>query len=300
MALKLVFMGTPDIAVSVLDAVHGAGHDIVAVYTQPPKPAGRRGLELRQTPVHDRADALGLPVRHPVSLKSPGEHDAFAALGADVAVVVAYGLLLPKPVLDAPRFGCLNAHASRLPRWRGAAPIQRAIMAGDTQTAMMVMRMDEGLDTGPVALAEDIAIGPDMTAGQLHDAMAVSAARLMVNALAALEAGPLTFMPQSEDGATYARKIDKAETRADFSLPASSVHNHIRGLSPFPGAWCEMVFNGRAERVKLLGSTLQPVEQALAVPCADGTVHITRLQRAGGKALDAREFLRGATPEAIR
>ena len=285
-------------------ALHAAGHDIVAVYSQPPRKAGRRGLELTPSPVHKAAEALGLEVRTPVSLKGEPEQAAFRALEADVAVVVAYGLLLPKPILDGTRLGCFNGHASALPRWRGAAPIQRAIMAGDRETAMMVMQMDEGLDTGPVAMTAPVAIGPDMTAGELHDVMMETGAALMVEAIAALEAGTLTLTPQPEEGATYARKIDKAETRIDWSRPAREVHDRIRGLSPFPGAWCEMTLGaGRPERVKLLGSTLGAgegapgtvLDDALTVACGEGAVRLTRLQKAGGKPLDATGFLRGNT-----
>lgn len=301
--MRIVFMGTPDFSVPTLRALHAAGHEIVAVYSQPPRKAGRRGLELTPSPVHKAAEALGLEVRTPVSLKDEAEQAAFRALDADVAVVVAYGLLLPKAILDGTRLGCFNGHASALPRWRGAAPVQRAIMAGDTQTAMMIMKMDEGLDTGPVAMTAPVAIGPDMTAGELHDAMMETGAALMVEAMAALEAGTLALTPQPEEGVTYARKIDKAETRIDWSRPAGEVHDRIRGLSPFPGAWCEMTLGGgKAERVKLLGSTLGKgggapgtvLDDALTVACGTGAVRLTRLQKAGGKPLDAAGFLRGA------
>ncbi|MFP1630108.1 methionyl-tRNA formyltransferase [Zhengella sp. ZM62] len=301
--MRIVFMGTPDFSVPTLRALHAAGHEIVAVYSQPPRRAGRRGLELTPSPVHKAAEALGLEVRTPVSLKGEAEQAAFRALEADVAVVVAYGLLLPKAVLEGTRLGCFNGHASALPRWRGAAPIQRAIMAGDTQTAMMVMKMDEGLDTGPVAMTAPVAIGPDMTAGELHDVMMETGAPLMVEAMAALATGTLTLTPQAEDGVTYAGKIGKAETRIDWSRPAREVHNRIRGLSPFPGAWCEMTLGaGRPERVKLLGSTLGKgegapgtvLDDALTVACGQGAVRLTRLQKAGGKPLDARGFLLGA------
>src|SRR5690606_38710427 len=223
----------------ILRAVAQACHEIAAVYTQPPRAAGRRGLELTPSPVQREAERLGIEVRTPKSLKDEAEQEAFRALQADVAVVVAYGLLLPKAILDAPRLACLNGHASLLPRWRGAAPIQRAIMAGDTESGMMVMKMEEGLDTGPVALLEKIAISPDMTAGDLHDALMSAGATLMVEALARLEAGKLTFTDQAPEGVTYAKKIEKAETRVNWTLSAGDVDNHIRGLSPFPGAWCE-------------------------------------------------------------
>jgi methionyl-tRNA formyltransferase len=238
-------------------------------------------------------------------LKGETEQRAFAALGADVAIVVAYGLLLPKAVLDAPRLGCLNGHASLLPRWRGAAPIQRAIMAGDTETGMMVMQMEEGLDTGPVGLVEKVAIAPDMTAGDLHDRLAAVGAGLMVEALARLGSKTLAFVPQADEGVTYARKIDKAETRIDWSRPAAEVHNTIRGLSPTPGAWCEAAVGGRTERLKLLRSTLaegagapgEILDGHLTVACGSGAVRLVELQRAGGRPASASEFLRGARIE---
>lgn len=300
--MRIIFMGTPAFSVPTLKALHAAGHDIVACYTQPPRPAGRRGLSLKKSPVHETAEALGIPVRTPKSLKGPDEQATFAALDADVAVVVAYGLLLRGPILAGTRLGCFNGHASLLPRWRGAAPIHRAVMAGDTETGMMVMKMDEGLDTGPVAMTARVPIGPDMTTGQLHDALAGAGACLMVEAMAALEAGTLELEPQPDQGVTYAAKIDKAETRLDWSRPANEAHNHIRGLSPFPGAWCEMRLGGDWERVKLLGSTLADgaarpgvmIEgPPITIACAEGAVRLTRLQRAGGKPLEAEAFLRG-------
>jgi methionyl-tRNA formyltransferase len=241
-------------------------------------------------------------VRTPTSLKSEAEQAAFAALQADVAVVIAYGLLLPKAVLDAPPLGCLNGHASLLPRWRGAAPIQRAIMAGDAETGMMVMKMEEGLDTGPVAMVEKVAIAPDMTAGELHDRLMVQGASLMVEALAQLGINCLTFTPQAAEGVTYARKIDKSETRVDWTRPSGEVHNHIRGLSPFPGAWCEVEIGGRMERLKLLRSTLSDgvgesggiLDDRLTVACGSGAVRLVEVQRAGGRPAAAQEFLRGA------
>jgi len=297
-------MGTPDFAAATLSAIAGAGHEIVAVYTQPPRPAGRRGLELTKSPVHRLAEELDLPVRTPVSLKDPAEQQAFAALEADVAVVVAYGLLLPRAVLEGTRLGAYNGHASLLPRWRGAAPIQRAIMAGDGETGICIMRMEEGLDTGPVALTARVPIGPDMTAGELHDQLAGRGAALMVEALARLEAGTLTLVPQPEDGVVYAHKIAKDETRVDWRRPARRVHDHIRGLSPFPGAWCEMEIGGRMERVKLLRSSLVEAEAApgtvkvqdgaLVVACGEGGVAIRELQRAGARSVTAADFLRGA------
>lgn len=306
--MRIIFMGTPDFSVPILQALATAGHDIVAVYSQPPRPAGRRGLELKQSPVHDAAEALGIEARTPVSLKSPEEQAAFAALEADVAVVVAYGLLLPKPILEGTRLGCYNGHASLLPRWRGAAPIQRAIMAGDAETGMMIMKMDVGLDTGPVALTERVAIAENMTAGQLHDALATVGAPLMVEAMAKLEAGDLPLTEQASDGVTYAHKIDKAETRIDWNRPAIDVHNHIRGLSPFPGAWCEMQFGDKWERVKVLASAIgtspaapaQLIGDGLEIGCATASVKLDHVQRAGAKAMDAETFLRGIRPTAVR
>ncbi len=240
MPLRIIFMGTPDFSVPTLRAIAEAGHEIAAVYTQPPRPAGRRGLELTPSPVQREAERLGIEVRTPVSLKGEAEQAAFRTLNADVAVVVAYGLLLPRAILEGTRLGCYNGHASLLPRWRGAAPIQRAIMAGDTETGVMIMKMEEGLDTGPVALTHRVAIGPDMTAGELHDILMETGAGLMVQALKELERGEMTLVPQAPDGLTYAKKIDKAETRIDWNNPSKDVHNHIRGLSPFPGAWSEV------------------------------------------------------------
>jgi methionyl-tRNA formyltransferase len=305
MPLRTVFMGTPEFSVPTLGALAEAGHEIIAAYTQPPRAAGRRGLELTPSPVQREAERLGVEVRSPVSLKGEAEQRAFAALGADVAVVVAYGLLLPKAVLDAPRLGCLNGHASLLPRWRGAAPVQRAIMAGDTETGMMVMQMEKGLDTGPVGLVEKVAIAPDMTAGDLHDRLAAVGAGLMVEALVRLGSKTLAFVPQANEGVTYARKIDKAETRIDWSRPAAEVHNTIRGLSPMPGAWCEAAVGGRAERLKLLRSTLaegagapgEILDGRLTVACGSGAVRLVELQRAGGRPASASEFLRGARIE---
>jgi methionyl-tRNA formyltransferase len=302
MAFRVIFMGTPDFSVPTLRAIVEAGHEVVAVYTQPPRPAGRRGLELTPSPVQREAGRLDLAVRSPVSLKSEVEQQAFRDLHVDVAVVVAYGLLLPRPILEATRLGCYNGHASLLPRWRGAAPIQRAIMAGDAETGMMVMKMDAGLDTGSVALSRHVPIGPDVTAGELHDALSEVGAALMVEALAELEAGRLTLTPQPEEGVLYAAKIDKAETRVDWRRPAREVHNHIRGLSPFPGAWCEVEIGGKPERLKLLRSTIGEgagaagaiLDENLTVACGDGTVRLLEVQRAGGKPVSATDFLRGA------
>ncbi len=300
--MRVVFMGTPEFSVPILTAIIGHGYEVVAVYTQPPRPAGRRGLELTKSPVHEKAEQFGIPVFTPKSLRSAEEQDIFASLEADVAIVVAYGLLLPQAILDAPRLGCYNGHASLLPRWRGAAPIQRAIMAGDAETGMMIMKMDAGLDTGPVAMAEKVAITPDMTAGELHDRLSMIGADLMIRALGALERESLALQPQAEEGVTYAAKIDKAEARIDWSKPAKDVHNTIRGLSPFPGAWCEMEINGAVERVKLQRSTLgegrgEPgavLDDRLTVACGEGAVRLVTLQRSGGKPLPAQEFLRGA------
>ncbi|MGX9574126.1 methionyl-tRNA formyltransferase [Mesorhizobium sp. f-mel] len=303
--MRVIFMGTPDFSVPTLRAIAEAGYEIEAVYTQPPRAAGRRGLELTRSPVQREAEQLGVEVRTPVSLKSEVEQQVFRALRADVAVVVAYGLLLPKPILEAPRLGCLNGHASLLPRWRGAAPIQRAVMAGDSETGMMVMRMEEGLDTGPVAMVEKCAIGPDMTAGDLHDRLMLIGAALMAEALARLERDALTFTIQATAGVTYAKKIDKAETHMDWTRPAGEVHNHIRGLSPFPGAWCETEIGGRLERLKLLRSTLSQgagepggiLDDRLTVACGSGAIRLVEVQRAGGRPIAAQEFLHGAKLE---
>lgn len=292
--MRVVFMGTPDFSVPVLDALVAAGHDIAAVYCQPPRPAGR-GKKDRPTPVHARAGALGLEVRYPVSLKDPAEQAAFAALGADVAVVVAYGLILPQAVLDAPVHGCLNIHASLLPRWRGAAPIHRAIMAGDAETGVCIMQMEAGLDTGPVLLREAVQIEPDDTTDVLHDRLSALGARMIVDAPARL--GGLTPEVQPEAGVTYAHKIDKAEARVDWTRPAVEVDRQIRGLSPFPGAWSEI----QGQRVKLLSSAMatgsgapgRVLDDSLAVACGSGAVRLLRLQRAGKGAQDASDFLRG-------
>jgi methionyl-tRNA formyltransferase len=301
MTLRIVFMGTPDFAVPLLTELVGAGHEIAAAYSQPPRPAGR-GMKEQPSPVQAAAGRLAIPVRTPTTLRDSDEQKAFADLGADAAVVVAYGLILPQPILDAPRLGAFNLHASLLPRWRGAAPIQRAIMAGDRETGVAVMKMEAGLDTGPVAMVERTAIGDDETAGALHDRLARLGADLMVRALAALERGSLELHPQPEEGVTYAAKIEKSETRIDWSRPAAEVHNRIRGLSPVPGAWTEFPVGGKAERVKLLGSIPAAGDGApgtilggsLTIACGAGAVRITRLQRAGGRPLTAAEFLRGA------
>ena len=301
MPLRIIFMGTPEFSVPTLLALAEAGHEIAAVYTQPPRPGGRRGLDLQNSPVHQAAERLGVPVLTPVNFRQAADRHVFRDFEADVAVVVAYGLLLPEEILSGTRYGCYNGHASLLPRWRGAAPIQRAIMAGDRETGMMVMKMDKGLDTGPVALTRAVPIGETMTAGELHDSLMHVGAALMSEAMERLEAGELPLTPQSDEGVAYAAKISKEETRIDFSRPAGDVHNHIRGLSPFPGAWFELAIAGRAERIKVLGSqkvegTGAPgtvLDDALTIACGEGAVRPTRLQRAGGKALPAAEFLRG-------
>jgi methionyl-tRNA formyltransferase len=298
MALRLIFMGTPDFAVPTLLAIASQGYDIAAVYTRAAKPAGRRGLELTPSPVEREAKKLGLAVHTPASLKGADAASAFEAHGADAAVVVAYGMILPKAVLDAPPLGCFNLHASLLPRWRGAAPINRAIMAGDAESGVTVMKMDEGLDTGAMAMSARAPIAADMTAGELHDTLARLGAGQVVLALAALEKGALQLTPQPATGVTYAAKIDKAETRIDWAKPWKAVHDHIRGLSPFPGAWCELPGAGR---VKVLRSTRGEgggvpgtvLDDWLTVACADGAVRIVELQKAGGKPMPADEFLRG-------
>lgn len=304
MTLRLVFMGTPDFAVPTLTELVGRGHEIAAVYTQPPRPAGR-GMAKRPSPVQEAAERFGLTVHAPASLRDEAAQAQFARHAADAAIVVAYGLLLSGPVLQAPRDGCLNLHASLLPRWRGAAPIQRAIMAGDRETGVSIMRMEEGLDTGPVCLAERVAISENETAGGLHDKLARLGADLMARALAALARGSLDCTPQLEDGVTYARKIDKAEARIDWAQPARAVHDHIRGLSPHPGAWCEMAVGGRPERVKVLRSALAEgsgpagavLDDELTIACGEGTVRLLGLQRPGRKPVGAAEFLRGAHGE---
>ena len=291
--MRIVFMGTPDFSVPVLQALVDAGHEIAAVYCQPPRPAGR-GKKDRPSPVQKRAEALGLQVRTPVSLKTAEAQAAFADLKADVAVVVAYGLILPQQILDAPAQGCLNIHASLLPRWRGAAPIHRAIMAGDPQTGVCIMQMEAGLDTGPVLLREVVDIGVEETTGQLHDRLSALGADAIVTALAQLP--DLSPQVQPETGVTYAAKIDKAEARVDWTQPATVVDRQIRGLSPFPGAWC--LVDG--ERIKLLGSrvvgaTGQPgqVLGGFTIACGDAAVEVTQAQRAGKKAMTAQEVLKG-------
>ena len=300
MPLPLVFMGTPDFALPTLIEIVGRGHEVVAVYTRAAKPAGR-GMEVQPSPIEREARRLGLPVLTPATLRTDDAQAMFRAHGADAAVVVAFGLILPRPILDAVPLGCFNLHASLLPRWRGAAPINRAIMAGDAETGVMVMKMDEGLDTGPIGMAERAPIAPDMTAGELHDALSRLGADLMVRALGALERGSLTLTPQPETGVTYAAKIDKNETRIDWAKPWRQVHDHCRGLSPFPGAWCEIA----GTRVRILRTTRGDgagapgtvLDDRLTIACRDGAVHIVELQRAGRQPMRAEEFLRG-TPVA--
>jgi methionyl-tRNA formyltransferase len=293
-------MGTPDFSVPTLIEIAGAGHDIAAVYTRAPKPAGR-GMELQDTPVAREAKRLRLPVLTPKTLRTQHAQAEFAAFGAEAAVVVAYGLILPKQILDAVPLGCFNLHASLLPRWRGAAPINRAVMAGDAESGVTVMKMDEGLDTGGMAMMERVPIGPDMTAGDLHDRLAAIGADLMHRALGALERGSLQLVPQPEAGMTYAEKIDKNETRIEWGKPAEQVHNHIRGLSPLPGAWFEMPGDKGPVRVKTLRSTLVQgsgtpgtlLDENLTIACGEGAVRLLDLQRAGRQPMKADEFLRG-------
>jgi methionyl-tRNA formyltransferase len=301
MPLRLIFMGTPDFAVPTLVEI-AARHEVVAVYTRAPKPAGRRGLELTPTPVEREARRLGFPVLTPGTLREAAAAEAFRAHGADAAVVVAYGLILPQSILEAVPLGCFNVHASLLPRWRGAAPINRAIMAGDAETGVTVMRMEAGLDTGPMATSENVPITLDMTAGELHDRLARLGADLMVRALGALERGGLTLTPQPEAGVTYAAKIDRSETRIDWRVRWQEVHGHIRGLSPFPGAWFELPVDGKPVRVKVLrtikgegaGEPGTLLDDRLTIACGEGAVCILELQRAGGRPLTAEDFLRGA------
>ena len=300
--MRIVFMGTPDFAVPTLDRLHADGHTLAAVYTRAPARAGR-GMALKPSPVHARAEALGLPVLTPATLKSEAAADDFAGHGADVAVVVAYGMLLPQRILDLPRFGCLNLHGSLLPRWRGAAPIQRAVMAGDAMSGVGVMRMEAGLDTGPVAMEARIAITEGMTAGELHDALMPLGADLMGRAIRALERDGLTFVPQAEEGVVYAHKITNEEARIDWSRPAEEVARHINGLSPFPGAYFEADLGKGPERVKVLRALAREGSGApgtllsadCTVACGTGAVRLIELRRAGkGGAASGEDFLRGA------
>lgn len=299
MTLRIVFMGTPHFAVPVLQSILAAGHEIVAVYSQPPRPAGR-GLGEMKSPVHELAEAKKLLVRTPLNFKAEADCAAFQQLNADVAVVVAYGLLLPEAILNAPRLGCFNVHASKLPRWRGAAPVQRAIMAGDRETAVTIMRMEKGLDTGPVCLTKTVAIPLGLTSGDLHGQLSADGAVLMVEALQRLEDGHLCEMPQNKSGITYAAKIEKAETHIDFSRSAADVLNHIHGLSPVPGAWFALA-EARGERVKVLeaepadgqGTPGHVLDEELVIACRDGAIRLKTVQRAGKKAMTASDFLRG-------
>ncbi|MBR0961321.1 methionyl-tRNA formyltransferase [Bradyrhizobium japonicum] len=297
MPLRLIFMGTPDFSVPTLLELVAHGHDIAAVYTRAPKPGGRRGLQLQPTPVEEAARKLGIPVLTPKTLKTPEALDEFRAFDADAAVVVAYGMILPQAILDAPKLGCYNLHASLLPRWRGAAPINRAIMAGDAESGVMVMKMDVGLDTGDVAMAERIAISDSMTALDLHDRLSRLGADLMVRAMAALERGGLQLKKQSEDGVTYAAKIEKAEARIDWTKPARAVLRHIHGLSPFPGAWAELenarVKILRCELAKGSGEPGAVLDDKLTIACGDGAIRIIELQREGKGRMQAADFLRG-------
>jgi methionyl-tRNA formyltransferase len=300
MPLRLIFMGTPDFAVPTLLELVAHGHELAAVYTRAAKPAGR-GMKLQPTPVEQQARRLGIPVLTPPTLKTPEAEAIFRSHDADAAVVVAYGLILPKTILDTPKLGCFNLHASLLPRWRGAAPINRAIMAGDTETGVMVMKMDAGLDTGDVAMAERMAITDAMTAADLHDALAPLGADLMVRAIGALERGKLQFTRQGDEGVSYATKIEKAEARIDWNKPARAVLRHIHGLSPFPGAWCEIPIEGEQVRVKILrceiaggsGAAGEVLDDRLTVACKEGALRILELQRAGRQPMKAEEFLRG-------
>src|SRR6202795_3574529 len=300
MPLRLIFMGTPDFAVPTLLELVAHGHEIAAVYTRAAKPAGR-GMKLQVTPVEQEARRLGIPVFTPATLKTPEALETFRSHNVDAAVVVAYGMILPQSILDAPKLGCFNLHASLLPRWRGAAPINRAIMAGDDQTGVMVMKMDVGLDTGDVAMAERMMITDAMTAADVHDALARLGGDLMVRAMSALERGMLQLTKQSEDGVTYAAKIEKAEARIDWHKPARAVLRHIHGLSPFPGAWCEMPIEGEPVRVKILrcemtngsGAPGEALDDHLTIACQQGALRILELQRAGKAPMKADEFLRG-------
>jgi len=299
--MRLIFMGTPDFAVPTLLELAARGHDITAVYTRGPKPAGR-GMDLQRSPVEREAGRLGLPVYTPKSLKDDEAQKIFRTHSADTAVVVAYGLIFPRAILEATRLGCFNVHASLLPRWRGAAPINRAIMAGDAESGVTIMKMDEGLDTGAMAMAERTAIGADMTAGELHDALSRLGADLMLRVLAAANRGSLSLTPQPADGVTYAEKISKSETRIDWTQPWKRVHDHIRGLSPFPGAWLEL----DGVRVKVLrsskgggdGSGGVVLDDSLTIACADGSVRLLQVQRAGKQPMTADEFLRGTPVKA--
>ncbi|MDP4002443.1 methionyl-tRNA formyltransferase [Methylobacterium sp. NEAU K] len=302
MPMRVVFMGTPDFAVPTLARLAQDGHDIVAVYTRAPARAGR-GMSLRPSPVHTLAETLGVPVLTPGTLRTPEAVETFAGHRADVAVVVAYGMLLPQVILDAPKYGCLNLHGSLLPRWRGAAPIQRAVMAGDAESGVGVMRMEAGLDTGPVALEARVPIGPGMNAGELHDALMPIGANLMSEALERLERGALALTPQAAEGVVYAHKIGNDEARIDWARPAARVADQINGLSPFPGAFFEIDLGKGAERVKVLRAAIGDgtgapgtlLDADGTVACEDGAVRLTELRRAGkGGSASGAEFVRGA------
>jgi len=300
MPLRLIFMGTPDFAVPTLLELVAHGHEIAAVYTRAPKPAGR-GMKLQPTPVEQEARRLGIPVLTPTTLKTPEALETFRSHNAEAAVVVAYGMILPQAILDAPPLGCFNLHGSLLPRWRGAAPINRAIMAGDAESGVMVMKMDVGLDTGDVAMAERLAISDAMTAADLHDALAPLGADLMVRAMGGLERGGLQLRKQDEQGVTYAAKIEKAEARINWNRPAREVLRHIHGLSPFPGAWCEVDLDGEVARLKILrcepvkgaGAPGDVLDDQLTIACGDGAIKILELQRAGKAPMKSADFLRG-------
>jgi methionyl-tRNA formyltransferase len=300
MPLRLIFMGTPEFAVPTLLELVAHGHEIAAVYTRAAKPAGR-GMRLQPTPVEVEARRLGIPLLSPTTLKTQEALERFRAHNADAAVVVAYGMILPQAILDAPKYGCFNLHASLLPRWRGAAPINRAVMAGDPETGVMVMKMDAGLDTGDVAMAERLAITDAMTAADVHDALARLGGDLMARAMGALERGKLQLTKQSAEGVTYAAKIEKAEARIDWNRPAREVLRHIHALSPFPGAWCEMAIEREQVRVKILrcaitdgsGAPGEVLDDHLAVACREGAIRILELQRAGKQPMKAEGFLRG-------
>jgi len=299
--MRLIFMGTPDFAVPTLIELAARGHEIAAVYTRAAKPAGR-GMGVQVTPVEREAQRLSLPLFTPKTFKGDNTQHAFRAHNADAVVVVAYGLILPKAILDAPRLGCFNVHASLLPRWRGAAPINRAIMAGDAESGVTIMKMDEGLDTGAIAMAERLVISPDMTAGELHDALSRLGADLMLRALATAERGSLSLTPQPAGGVTYAEKISKNDTRIDWTKPWKQAHDRIRGLSPHPGAWFEI----DGVRVKVLRSTKGKgsgapgtvLDNKLTIACGDGAVHLLEVQRAGRQPMSAEEFLRGTPVKA--
>ena len=300
--LRLVFLGTPAFALPCLEALAAAGHEILCVYAQPPRPAGR-GHRLQPSPVQALAESRGWPVRHPRTLRNPDDQAAFAALEPDAAVVVAYGLILPRSILRAPRLGCLNLHASLLPRWRGAAPIHRALLAGDRETGVTIMQLDEGLDTGPVLLQEAVPIGPTATAAEMHDVLAALGARMMVQALDGLARGTLTPRPQPSAGATYAAKLERSEGRLDWRCPAAELERQVRALNPWPGAFVEVPLEKGSERIKVLAAELadeggsvpgEVLDEALTVTCGVGALRLTRVQRAGRSAMSAEAFLRGA------